>query len=119
MVNKEIDDAEFARTGRRSTPVPSTKTKDKDSDRDRAYDKKKQPSGSGSQEERLVRKEIANLEKTIAKLDAQRKTLHDQLMSTTDPMEAMRLHEEREKVSTELETAEMRWAELQEQIEES
>lgn len=115
MVNQEIDDAEFARTGRRSaTSVPA---KSKESDKERGQNKKKHPSDGVSNDERLIRKEIANLEKSILKLDGQRKTLHEQLMKATDPMEAMRLHEELEKVSTELETAEMRWAELQEQVE--
>jgi ATP-binding cassette subfamily F protein 3 len=57
------------------------------------------------------------LEKSIAKLDAQRKTLHEQLMNATDTKEAIRLHEEMTLVASELEAAETSWAELQEQIE--
>jgi ATP-binding cassette subfamily F protein 3 len=64
-----------------------------------------------------MRKEITQLEKTIARLDDQKRTVNEKLMQTTDPMEAMKLHDEVVKVSTELEAAEMRWAELQELIE--
>jgi hypothetical protein len=38
-------------------------------------------------------------------------------MASSDPQAAMKLHEETTKVSAELETAETRWAELQEQLE--
>ena len=68
-------------------------------------------------DDRSVKREVGQLEKTIAKLDAQKKTLNDQLMQSTEAIAAMKLHEELTKVTTELETAEMRWAELQEQME--
>ncbi len=116
MVNKEIDDAEFVRTGRRP-PVPSNGSRNQASkDRDKPHNSEKRKTSQGI-EERALKKEITQLEKTIAKLDAQKKQTHSQLMSTSDAMEAMKLHQELENVSTELETAEMRWAELQEQVE--
>jgi ATP-binding cassette, subfamily F, member 3 len=116
MVNQEIDEAEFARTGKKPVPVATGKN-NKANEKDRhAHDKKKQP--TGSTDDRAMRKEITQLEKTIARLDDQKRTVNEKLMQTTDPMEAMKLHDEVVKVSTELEAAEMRWAELQELIEE-
>lgn len=116
MVNQEIDEAEFARTGKKPIPVATGKNS-KASEKDRhAHDKKKQ--STGSTDDRAMRKEITQLEKTIARLDDQKRTVNEKLMQTTDPMEAMKLHDEVVKVSTELEAAEMRWAELQELIEE-
>jgi ATP-binding cassette subfamily F protein 3 len=116
MVNQEIDEAEFARTGKKPAPVATGKNS-KSNEKDRnAHDKKKQ--STGSTDDRAMRKEITQLEKAIARLDDQKRTVNEKLMQTTDPMEAMKLHDEVVKVSTELEAAEMRWAELQELIEE-
>jgi len=39
-------------------------------------------------------------------------------MESSDPQAALKLHEELTKVSAELDAAETRWAELQEQLEE-
>lgn len=112
MVNKEIDDAEEARTGRAPSPSNNKKSKDKD---------RNQSNGSKSKDpqldDRAMRKEISQVEKQIARLDARKKELNDQLMSSTDAVSAMQLHEELVKVTEELNTAEIRWAELQEQIE--
>jgi ATP-binding cassette subfamily F protein 3 len=109
MVQKEIDDAESTRHGgapKKSTSAPPPKPG------------QKPPSKSAPLDDRAVRKQIGNLEKNIAKLDQQKKELHEQLMSTSDPQSALKLHEEMTKVSQELETAETRWAELQQQLEE-
>jgi ATP-binding cassette subfamily F protein 3 len=67
-------------------------------------------------DERQLRKQIGNVEKTIAKLDTQRKQLNEQMMQATDPKEAMRLHEELTQVTSDLESAETKWSELQEQL---
>jgi ATP-binding cassette subfamily F protein 3 len=106
MVQKEIDDEETRRNA--AKPKPPAKIAGKGG---------AQPSRSSILDERQLRKQIGNLEKSIAKLDAQRKTLHEQLMNATDTKEAIRLHEEMTQVASELEAAETSWAELQEQIE--
>jgi ATP-binding cassette subfamily F protein 3 len=109
MVQKEIDDAESNRhssSSKKSASAPSAKTANKT------------PSKSAPLDDRAIRKQIGNLEKNIAKLDLQKKDIHQQLMSTTDPQTALKLHEDMTKISLELETAETRWAELQEQLEE-
>jgi ATP-binding cassette subfamily F protein 3 len=112
MVQKEIDDAESSRHPGNPTKktAPSSATPKNTS--------KNIPSKSSpSLDDRSLRKQIGNLEKNIAKLDQQKKSIHEQLMASSDPQAAMKLHEEMTKVSAELETAETRWAELQEQLE--
>jgi ATP-binding cassette subfamily F protein 3 len=106
MVQKEIDDEETRRNA--AKPKPPAKVAGKGG---------AQPARSSILDERQLRKQIGNLEKSIAKLDAQRKTLHEQLMNATDTKEAIRLHEEMTQVASELEAAETSWAEFQEQIE--
>lgn len=106
MVQKEIDDEE----SRRNEAKPKTSSK--------STSKPASKSAAPSQlDERQLRKQIGNTEKAIAKLDAQRKQLNDQMMQATDPKEAIRLHEELTKVSSDLEAAETKWSELQEQLE--
>jgi ATP-binding cassette subfamily F protein 3 len=64
-------------------------------------------------DDRKLRKELATIERKIAQLDEQRKSLNGQLMKATDPQEALRLHEELSRVTTELATIEERWLALQ------
>ncbi len=119
MVNKEIENDERER---KKTTQPTVSTKPNSSKPNGApsspKDAKGKPKGVPSfPDERVLRKEISQLEKNILRLDTQRKALNDQLMQSTEAIEAMKLHDELTKVSTELESAEMRWAELQEQLE--
>ena len=44
-------------------------------------------------EERVVRKEIKALERTVAQLDEQKRTLTAQSLQSTDAAEGMRLHQ--------------------------
>ncbi len=67
--------------------------------------------------ERDVRKEIKTLERTIAQLDEQKRTLNAQLLQSSDPAEALRLHNEVSELAEPLAEAEERWCELQEEIE--
>jgi ATP-binding cassette subfamily F protein 3 len=66
--------------------------------------------------EREVRKEIATLEKTIARLDDKKRRTNEQLLQATDPTEALRLHNEVAELTGQLETAEADWCRLQEEI---
>jgi len=68
--------------------------------------------------EREVRKEIKNLERAIAQLDEQKKTLTAQSLLPNDAAEALRLHNEIEALSKQLGEAEERWCELAEELEE-
>lgn len=65
-------------------------------------------------DERKLRKELSKLEKLIARLDDEKREFSQQLMSETNPGEAMRLHTEVEERTTQLTEAEERWCELQE-----
>ena len=66
--------------------------------------------------EREIRKEMTNLERTIARLDDQKRQTNGQLMTATDPAEALRLHNEVSRLTTQLAEAEDRWCQLQEEI---
>ena len=67
--------------------------------------------------ERELRKELKTLERTIAQLDEQKRTLNAQLLESTDAGEALRIHNELTSVAEQLTRAEERWLELQEQME--
>jgi ATP-binding cassette subfamily F protein 3 len=66
--------------------------------------------------ERDIRKQMVNLERTIAKLDDQKKKSTALLLESTDPAEAMRLHEEVTSLTTQLSEAEQHWLLLQEEL---
>jgi len=103
-VNKEIDDGERELATRMSKAPPAMRT-----------ERPREP----KRDDRTLRKEISAVEKTIAKLDDQKKLVSSQLLTTTDPQEALRLHEEVQRVSEQLAEAEDRWCQLQEQLEEA
>ena len=63
-------------------------------------------------DERKVQKEIKSIERKIAQLDDQRRQTNDLLLKTTDPDEAMRLHQALTALAAELAEAEERWCEL-------
>jgi ATP-binding cassette subfamily F protein 3 len=67
--------------------------------------------------EKVVRKEIKTVEQTIAQLDEQKRTLNAELMNTSDAKEALRLHNEVTAVAAQLDAAEERWCQLQEEVE--
>ena len=62
---------------------------------------------------------MTNLERTIARLDEQKRQSNDKLMKATDPAEAMTLHNEVVSLTTQLAEAEDRWLELQAETDES
>ncbi len=64
-----------------------------------------------------MRKEIKTLERTIAQLDEQKRTLNAQLLQSTDAAEALRLHNEVAALTEQLAEAEERWCRLQEEME--
>lgn len=103
-VTGEIDAAEAA-SGRHRPPPPPRDDK-------RRRNGHAASEGS-SRDERSTRKEIANLEKAIAKLDAEKKETHAALMACNDPAEALRLHNAGEELAAKLTAAEERWLALQ------
>jgi ATP-binding cassette, subfamily F, member 3 len=105
-VNKEIDDGERELAAQRAkAKIPPGKAP-KPVDR------------SAQRDERKVRKAITNIERTIARLDQQKSELNSHLLETTDPEEALALHNELTALTAELTEAEERWCELQGELEE-
>ena len=106
-VTREIDDAEAAdslskkSSGRK--PAPPT---------DKGNGRRAPPA---VRNDRDVRKEIATLERAIAKLDTEKKQHHAALLAATDPAEALKFHNEMTAVAAKLTAAEERWLELQDE----
>ena len=63
--------------------------------------------------ERELRKERQNLERTIARLDTQMRQLQSRLLVSTDPAEALTLHNDVVALSGQLAEAEEAWCRLQ------
>lgn len=106
-INKEIDDEEREREAQFSKPAAAVKSA-------------KPEKGSAPQRnERAARKELVNLERSIAQLDEQKKQANGQLLQTTDPAEALRLHNEVTALATRIAEAEDRWCQLQEELADS
>jgi len=102
-VNKEIEEGERELAkGLSKSPTGSTLAK--------------RPPQPPRRSERDIRKEMTNLERTIARLDEQKRQTNGQLMTATDPAEALRLHNEVSALTTQLADVEDRWCQLQEQV---
>jgi ATP-binding cassette subfamily F protein 3 len=105
-VNKEIDDGERD-LATKSLPGKASPRNSKPAARE---DRKQR-----AQRERELRKEVAAIERNIARLDERKREINTQLLATTDAKEAMRLHTEMTAIASELAPIEQRWCELQEQ----
>lgn len=109
-VNKEIDEgerqqqAQATTLGRSSAKKPASKTSTA-------------PAKPAGRSERELRKEITTVERTIARLDDEKREINRRLLEATDPNEALRLHTELTSLTTQLADAEERWCRLQEEIE--
>src|SRR5436190_3019092 len=107
-VNKEIDDGERELAKGMAKPPPSALKS--------ARPAAKIDHRAARRSEREIRKEMNNLERTIARLDGEKKQANTKLMAATDPAEALRLHNEFESLSAELTAAEEKWCELQAEV---
>ena len=96
-IEKEVDDAEGLRAAEK--PVGSAGGKRRT---------------SGGQDVRKRRKAVAAIEKTVARLDADKRDKQHRMGNVTDPEEALRLHSALQKVEKELADAEENWLLLQE-----
>lgn len=103
-VNKEIEEGERELASRMSKPPAETLKAAAATTR------------APKRDERTVRKEMSTIEKTIAKLDDQKKKSSAQLLVTSDAKEALRLHNEVEALTTQLAEAEDKWCQLQAEI---
>jgi ATP-binding cassette subfamily F protein 3 len=99
-INQEIDDGRRVDAGGSTVPT------------DRKAPKVTAP--VEQQDERKLRKELANLEKKIARLDDEKRAKEAQLMTESNPAVAMSLHESATQLKGELAELEVRWLELQE-----
>ncbi len=104
-VNKEIDDGERERELRLAKVPPAV-----------TVPLKAAAPKPARRSDREVRKEISSVEKSIARLDEQKRDLSGRLLATTDPSEALRLHNEVTAVTAQLTEAEERWCALQEEL---
>ncbi|MFO0821112.1 MAG: ABC-F family ATP-binding cassette domain-containing protein [Pirellulales bacterium] len=107
-VNKEIEDGEREAAANRLSKAPLPVGS--------AAKAPPKAAKAPKRNERDVRKEMSAVERTIAKLDQQKREVHGRLMTSTDPTEALRLHEEFNKVSGELAESEEKWVKLQEEL---
>lgn len=76
-----------------------------------------QPSSDGPRTEKVIRKEMKAVERSIAQLDEQKKSLTAQYESTDDADEAIRLESEIASLTAQLSDAENRWSELFTEVE--
>lgn len=74
-------------------------------------------STSSARTEKIIRKEMKTVERSIAQLDEQKKVLNTQFETTEDADEAIRLESELESVIMQLNDAENRWSELFAEVE--
>ncbi len=103
-MNKEIDDEERAQAATKLSKPPAEVLTAKAESRPNA------------RLERELRKEVSSLEKTIARLDEEKKQVQARLLQSVNAAEAMQLHEQVESLTTQLTQAEERWCELQEKL---
>ena len=103
-VNKEIEAGERELAAARTKLPPSVAKPAKAAPR------------PAQRNEKDVRKEMKTLERTIAQLDDQKRTLNAQFLQSTDSTDALRLHNEVAALTAQLAEAEERWCQLQEEI---
>jgi ATP-binding cassette subfamily F protein 3 len=68
-------------------------------------------------DEKIIRKELKGVEKTIAQLDERKRNLSANYLAESDSKESLRLHDELAAVTAELNEAEEKWVRLQEELE--
>src|SRR5262249_36749173 len=103
--NKEIEEGEREQSQRMAKAPPAVQKSAKAAPREAKRD------------ERTIKKEMTNLERTIARLDEQKKQINAQLLESTDPAEALRLHHEVTALADQLTEAEEKWCALQLELE--
>jgi ATP-binding cassette subfamily F protein 3 len=109
-VTKEIDDAEAADSGRVASRKPPPA--------DRVGKAATTPAAKGEtpRNDRDLRRELSNLERSIAKLDTEKKQANAAMLAATDAAEALRLHTQLTAVTAKLAEAEERWLAIQDQL---
>ena len=108
-VNKEIDEGERELASSLAKAPASGSTSN-------IRNPAPKPAPKPRRNDRELRKEIATLERSIARLDEQKRQTNSQFLAATDPAESLRLHAEVTAIASELAAAEHRWCELQEEM---
>ncbi|HTU23840.1 MAG TPA: ABC-F family ATP-binding cassette domain-containing protein [Pirellulales bacterium] len=70
----------------------------------------------GGRDERALRKALATTERTIARLDEEKRSVSSRLLETTDAAEALKLHHQLADLARQLAEAEDRWCQQQEEL---
>ena len=104
-VNKEIEDGEREAAALRMSKAPTAVSKPQ-----------KAQTKAPRRDEREIRKEMGALQRTIGKLDQQKRDLNKRLVETTNHVEAVKLDAEFTAVSEQLAAAEEKWLELQQEV---
>lgn len=104
-VNKEIDEGERQQSTNLSKAPAAVKTP-------------KPAPRAARRNEREIRKEMANVERTIARLDERKREINEKFLQAVDPAESLRLHNEMTALTQQLADAEERWCRLQEEVDE-
>ena len=99
-INREIEEGDRdAGSTNRAAPPPDEKLK-------------KAERKLSQNEERDRKKKIKSLERKIARLDEEKKKLDAEMLTMTDPEQAMKLYNQIESIAADLATAEAEWMEL-------
>ena len=109
-INQEIEAGErqLADSNRASVAPHAGSKNGKDS-------KKSDNHRDSIKDERKRKKLLRDIERKVAQLDELKKSLHAQLMETTDPKQAVKLHTEFTDITEKLSDAEHEWLELTEE----
>ena len=67
--------------------------------------------------ERELQKKLKSVERKIARLDDDKKSLNDKLLTITETQEAQELHTELTALASEVEQLEQQWLEIYQQLE--
>ena len=105
-VNKEIEEGERERASKRMAAAPAAK----------AGTGAKAKSSLSGKEHHNARKQLRNLEKTIARLDEQKKELNAEMQTTSDAKKALELHNQINAIQLEAGEVEEKWCELSEEL---
>ena len=100
-MNREIEAGERALNQSKASSPPGT-----------AKGAPSQPKAPTPSQDRKTQKKIKAIERKIARLDDEKKTLQEKLLTETDPEEAMKLHEAIEAIAQQIESEEEAWLEL-------
>lgn len=95
-INQEVEEGERDAASQQSTPDG----------------KMKAGAGLSQNDQRALKKKVKSIERKIAKLDDEKKSLSAKLLKTTDPGDAVKLHEQVEAIAVQLAAAENEWLEL-------